>query len=60
MLIAFAVTMPGLLLQDAWRWAFFVVGEGRRAFVNDLIWLLAMLAIFGGLYLHRYGVGHSR
>ena len=50
-LIAFAVTMPGLLLQDAWRWAFFVVGEGRRAFVNDLIWLLAMLAIFGGLYL---------
>lgn len=50
-LIAFAVTMPGLLLQDAWRWAFFVVGEGRRAFVNDLIWLLAMLASFGGLYL---------
>lgn len=50
-LIAFAVTMPGLLLQDAWRWAFFVVGEGRRAFLNDLIWLLAMGAIFGGLYL---------
>ncbi len=50
-LIAFAVTMPGLLLQDAWRWAFFSVGEGQKAFVNDLIWLLAMLAIFGGLYL---------
>ncbi len=50
-LIAFAVTMPGLLLQDAWRWAFFVVGEGQKALVNDLIWLLAMLAIFGGLYL---------
>jgi hypothetical protein len=27
------------------------VGEGTKAFVNDLIWLLAMLAIFGGLYL---------
>ena len=50
-LVAFAVTMPGLLLQDAWRWAFFVVGEGQKALVNDLIWLLAMLAIFGGLYL---------
>ncbi|TCC05603.1 hypothetical protein [Kribbella soli] len=50
-LLAFALTMPGLLLQDAWRWAFFVVGEGQKAFVNDLIWLLAMLAIFGGLYL---------
>ncbi|HEY4571045.1 MAG TPA: hypothetical protein VIH10_16365, partial [Kribbella sp.] len=49
LVIAFAVTMPGLLLQDAWRWAFFVVGEGGRAFVNDLIWLVAMLAIFGGL-----------
>jgi hypothetical protein len=50
-LLAFAVTMPGLLLQDAWRWAFFVVGEGQKALVNDLIWLLAMLAVFGGLYL---------
>jgi O-antigen/teichoic acid export membrane protein len=50
-LIAFAVTMPGLLLQDAWRWAFFVVGEGKKAFLNDLVWLLAMLVIFGGLYL---------
>jgi len=49
--IAFAVTMPGLLLQDAWRWAFFVVGDGRRAFFNDLIWLLAMGVLFGGLYL---------
>ncbi|HET6985502.1 MAG TPA: hypothetical protein VFI00_02765 [Kribbella sp.] len=50
-LVAFAVTLPGLLLQDAWRWAFFVVGEGQKALLNDLIWLLAMLAIFGGLYL---------
>jgi O-antigen/teichoic acid export membrane protein len=50
-LIAFAVTLPGLLLQDAWRWAFFVVGEGQKAFLNDLIWLLAMGAIFAGLYL---------
>ncbi|WP_427894830.1 hypothetical protein ACQHIV_15335 [Kribbella sp. GL6] len=50
-LLAFALTMPGLLLQDAWRWAFFVVGEGQKAFINDLIWLLAMLAIFAALYL---------
>jgi O-antigen/teichoic acid export membrane protein len=50
-LLAFALTMPGLLLQDAWRWAFFVVGEGRKAFLNDLIWLLVMLAIMGALYL---------
>lgn len=49
-LVAFAVTMPGLLLQDAWRFAFFVVGDGRRAFVNDLVWLVAMGVLFGGLY----------
>jgi O-antigen/teichoic acid export membrane protein len=50
-LIAFAVTMPGLLLQDAWRWAFFVVGEGKRAFLNDLVWLVSMGGLFAGLYL---------
>ncbi|ADB31810.1 hypothetical protein Kfla_2745 [Kribbella flavida DSM 17836] len=49
-LVAFAVTMPGLLLQDAWRFAFFVVGDGRRAFVNDLVWLVAMAVLFAGLY----------
>jgi len=58
-LIAFAVTMPGLLLQDAWRWAFFVVGEGQKALVNDLTWLLAMLAIFGGLFLTGKQSGFS-
>jgi hypothetical protein len=50
-LVAFAVTMPGLLLQDAWRWAFFVVGDGRRAFLNDLVWLVAMGIFIAGLYL---------
>lgn len=49
-LIAFAVMMPGLLVQDAWRWAFFVVGGGRQAFFSDLVWLVGMTAIFGLLY----------
>ncbi|MBT2421051.1 hypothetical protein J7F04_25225, partial [Streptomyces sp. ISL-24] len=30
--------LPGLLLQDAWRFAFFAAGAGRKAFVNDLVW----------------------
>ncbi|MGN9757987.1 hypothetical protein [Streptomyces sp. SD31] len=32
------VVLPGLLLQDAWRFAFFAAGNGRKAFVNDLVW----------------------
>ncbi|WP_037886186.1 membrane protein [Streptomyces viridochromogenes] len=32
------VVLPGLLLQDAWRFAFFAAGAGRKAFVNDVVW----------------------
>ncbi|MFW6691125.1 hypothetical protein [Streptomyces sp. MAR4 CNX-425] len=32
------VVLPGLLLQDAWRFAFFAAGRGRKAFVNDVVW----------------------
>lgn len=34
----FAATLPGLLLQDAWRFAFFTAGRARSATVNDVIW----------------------
>lgn len=50
-LLAFAVAMPAALLQDAWRWAFFAVGDGRGAFVNDLIWLIATVVFVTGLYV---------
>ncbi|MFG2500718.1 hypothetical protein ACGFSB_21185 [Streptomyces sp. NPDC048441] len=36
------VVLPGLLLQDAWRFAFFAAGAGRKAFVNDLVWGVAL------------------
>lgn len=32
------VVLPALLLQDAWRFAFFAAGAGRKAFVNDVVW----------------------
>ncbi|MFB7715061.1 hypothetical protein [Streptomyces sp. NPDC056105] len=44
--VAFAclgVMLPGLLLQDAWRYAFFAAGAGRKAFVNDLVWGVALV-----------------
>src|ERR671925_156485 len=35
-LLALGVVLPGLVLQDTWRFAFFAAGRGRQAFVNDL------------------------
>ncbi|GAA2296974.1 hypothetical protein OKJ48_27245 [Streptomyces kunmingensis] len=37
------VVLPGLLLQDAWRFVFFAAGAGRKAFVNDLVWGVALV-----------------
>ncbi|MFC4464045.1 hypothetical protein ACFPH6_05620 [Streptomyces xiangluensis] len=40
---ALGVMLPGLLLQDAWRFSFFAAGTGRKAFVNDLVWGVALI-----------------
>lgn len=42
-LIALGITLPGLLLQDGWRQAFFANGLGSQAFLNDLIWGVALV-----------------
>lgn len=41
--LALAVSLPGLLLQDAWRLSFFAQAKGARAFANDLLWALCLL-----------------
>ncbi|WP_210592364.1 hypothetical protein [Streptomyces sp. GESEQ-35] len=40
---ALGVVLPGLLLQDAWRYSFFAAGTGRKAFVNDLLGGVALV-----------------
>ena len=35
---ALGLTLPGLLLQDSWRYAFFALGKGQHAFINDAVW----------------------
>jgi O-antigen/teichoic acid export membrane protein len=35
---ALGLTLPGLLLQDSWRYAFFALGKGQQAFFNDAVW----------------------
>ncbi|HUB38398.1 MAG TPA: hypothetical protein VMA72_06070 [Streptosporangiaceae bacterium] len=41
--LAIGLTMPGLMLQDSWRYAFFALGRGAQAFLNDTIWALVMV-----------------
>jgi O-antigen/teichoic acid export membrane protein len=47
--VALAVGLPGILLQDSYRFAFFSCGRGAGAFVNDLIWTVLQLAALGAL-----------
>ena len=55
MFVALGVGLPGLVLQDSFRFAFFASGRGVYAFVNDLCWgLLLILALF---LLHYQGQG---
>jgi O-antigen/teichoic acid export membrane protein len=41
--LALGLTLPGLMLQDSWRYAFFAAGRGRLAFFNDSIWAFSMV-----------------
>jgi O-antigen/teichoic acid export membrane protein len=41
--VGLGLTLPGLMLQDAWRYAFFALGQGQHAFVNDTIWAVILL-----------------
>lgn len=43
--VALAVVAPGMLLQDSWRFAFFANGQGHKAFVNDVVWAVAMVPL---------------
>src|SRR5215472_9502481 len=47
--LGLGLTLPGLLLQDSWRYAFFALGRGSQAFLNDTIWTLSMLPVLAAL-----------
>lgn len=51
--LALGLTLPGLLLQDSWRLAFFALGRGGQAFINDTIWVIFLLPAL--LLLRRSG-----
>ncbi len=41
--LALGLTLPGLMLQDSWRYSFFALGRGGRAFLNDTIWAVTLV-----------------
>ncbi len=53
--LALGLTLPGLILQDSWRYSFFALGRGSQAFVNDTIWALTLLPALAVLRV----IGHA-
>jgi O-antigen/teichoic acid export membrane protein len=55
--VALGIGLPGLVLQDSWRFTFFASGRGFSAFINDLFWtVLLVLALF---VMHSSGDGSA-
>lgn len=46
-LLALALSLPGLLLQDTWRFAFFAAGTPSKAAANDLVWAVVQFTLIG-------------
>jgi O-antigen/teichoic acid export membrane protein len=53
--LALGLTLPGLMLQDSWRFSFFALGRGSQAFLNDMI---AAIVLFPALIFLRL-TGHA-
>jgi O-antigen/teichoic acid export membrane protein len=41
--LALGLTLPGLMLQDSWRYSFFAHGRGAQAFLNDSVWTVVLI-----------------
>ncbi len=54
--LVLGVGLPGLMLQDSWRFAFFSVGRGAQAFLNDTVWTVLIVT---GLVLSHVTGGAS-
>ena len=52
-LIALGVLLPGLMLQDSVRFAFFAAGRPRSALLNDVVW--TVLLLFALVMVHQAG-----
>ena len=60
--VALGVGLGGLMLQDSWRFAFFAVGRGAAALLNDLVWtvlLIVALVVLNGTGPNGSGGGSA-
>jgi O-antigen/teichoic acid export membrane protein len=55
--VALGVGLPGLAVQDSWRFAFFAGGRGSSAFINDLFW--TVLLVLALVAMHLLGDGSA-
>jgi O-antigen/teichoic acid export membrane protein len=55
--MALGVGLPGLTLQDSFRFAFFATGHGLSAFINDLVWTVLLVSAL--VVLHSSGDGSA-
>jgi O-antigen/teichoic acid export membrane protein len=55
--LALGVGLPGLVLQDSWRFAFFASGRGFSAFTNDLFWSVLLVLVL--VDMHYRGGGSA-
>jgi O-antigen/teichoic acid export membrane protein len=53
-LLALGISLPGLLVQDCWRYAFFAAGRPRAAAANDVVWAVVQFAVIGALLATGY------
>lgn len=54
-LLALGLSLPGLLVQDFWRHAFFAAGRPRSAAANDVVWAVVQFAAVGALLATGHG-----
>jgi O-antigen/teichoic acid export membrane protein len=55
--IALGIALPGLAVQDSWRFAFFAAGRGSSAFINDLFWTVLLVSAL--VVMHHLGDGSA-
>jgi O-antigen/teichoic acid export membrane protein len=43
--LGLGLMLPGLLLQDSWRYAFFAARNGHHALINDVLWAVVEIPV---------------
>jgi O-antigen/teichoic acid export membrane protein len=54
-LLALSLALPGLLVQDTWRYSCFAAGRPAAATVNDAVWAVVQFSLIGLLMLTGAG-----